>query len=93
MANPTVASKPHASVSWPSEGIKVSGDWEDLGPGKKCRITVEGVVTGFSAQDWGCSVDLKPTMVYVEGVNHAEPDEDEGRSMADIVKNMGKKGQ
>ena len=79
--------EPSAHISWPSEGVKLSGDHKALALGKKARVVLEGTVTGFSMQEYGCSLDLKVKTVLVDGVSDTA-EEDDGPSMAEM---MGKK--
>lgn len=74
--------KPQAHVSWPVEGVRISGDWKGLGPGKRCQVTVEGTVTGFQANDYGCSVDLDADTIRVEAAAGGGP---KGTPMTDLI--------
>lgn len=75
---------PTAHISWPKDGVKLSGDWKALGMGKRARIVLEGTVNGFSMQEYGCTVDLKVKTVRVDGVGPADQEE-EGQSLASMV--------
>lgn len=83
---------PSAHISWPSEGVKLSGDQKALALGKKARVTLEGTVTGYSMQDYGCSLDLKVKTVLVDGVSDAAEEQDEGPSMAEMMGKKKKRG-
>lgn len=84
--------EPQAHVSWPNEGIRLSGDYGSLGLGKKAKVILEGAVRGFSMQEYGCSIDLKVKTVRVEDVSDGG-DDDESMPMTEVVRMMGKKGK
>lgn len=79
--------EPRAHISWPKEGVRLSGDYEALAMGKRARILLEGEITGFSMADYGCSVDLKLRTVRVDGVADRGADDD-GPSLVAMVANM-----
>ena len=64
--------EPRAHISWPKEGFKVSGQIGALAMGSRVRVVVEGKVTGFSMAPYGCSVDLSPSGLRVEGLEGAK---------------------
>lgn len=80
-------------VSWPKEGVTISGDAAAMALGKRARITLEGIVRGYSMRDTGCSADLKVKTVKIEALGGGKgEDEDETRSMTDVARDL-KKGE
>jgi len=83
-----------ASISWPSpertegkKGVKLTGDLGGIALGKRCRVVVEGVVKGFTMDQWGGSLSLATKAVKVDHVSDAD-DEEMGEAMTDMVERM-----
>ena len=83
--------KPEAHVTWDAGSkIKLSGEVEAIGLGKRVRLILEGPVTGFSMREYGCSLDLRLKTIRVDSVGSAEADED-AEPMTAMVESLKKK--
>lgn len=74
---------PRAHISWPSKGIRLSGDHQAIAPNKRVCLVLEGTVKGFSMGEFGCSIELDPDTVRVDHVsNGTQPI---GPTLADLL--------
>ena len=79
--------EPRAHVRWDKKDLRPSG-LEHATMGKTVTVTLTGKITGYSMDDYGCSIDVEPTgMVIAKGARSA----DDGPSMVETVEGMGKK--
>src|SRR5688572_27057916 len=85
-AEPGEDRKPHAYVSWPKDGVRLAGDPSTLTLGKKARVVLEGTVTGYAMQKYGCSIDLEVKTVAVEPAG--DGNDDAGESLVVMVGKM-----
>ena len=84
-------SKPRAHISWePKEDLKPEG-LTNAAMGKTVTVEMTGIVTGYSMDDYGCSLTVEPSAMKIEPGKAGK--DDEGPSMVAVVKRMGTKYQ
>ena len=84
-------SKPRAHISWePKEDLKPEG-LTNAAMGKTVTVEMTGIVTGYSMDDWGCSLTVEPSAMRVAPGKGKGTVDDEGPSMVAVVKRMGTK--
>lgn len=76
--------EPRAHISWDKKDLKPSG-LEHATMGKTVTVTVAGKITGYSMNDYGCSLDVEPTGVVIARGTRST---DDGPSMVDRIKGM-----
>ncbi len=81
--------EPRVTITMPPDGMKMSGDHAQMARGKKCRLTMEGTITGMSDEEYGRSLSMRPSRMHVEDLG-ADRGEDEAEPMTDMVMRMQK---
>lgn len=75
--------RPKAHVSWPAEGIRMSGDHRNVGVGRRVAIRVEGKCCGHSQDEMGGSMTLEPDTIHMEDLGTGGGPV--GRPMTDLI--------
>ena len=76
--------EPRAHISWDTKDLKPSG-LEHATMGKAVTVTLSGKITGYSMNDYGCSLDVEPSGIVIAKSARGT---DDGPSMVDTVKGM-----
>lgn len=83
--SPSSKPEPRVHISYDKEGMKLKGDLSAVALGKPVTVEITGKVTGFSMQEWGCSIDLRPEVMAI-----AVPEDTDAPTTVQIVKGMRK---
>lgn len=71
--------KPRVNIHWEGKDLKLSGDAPPLG--KRCRLIMDGLLTGFQMEDYGNSLSFEPKSIAVEHQGMAE----EGETLVEMM--------
>lgn len=84
--------EPRASFYWDKESATLKGDMSALGVGAKVTVTLEGTISGYSEQEWGCNFDVKVKKAEL-ATSGGDADEPGDRSLVTLTRKAGKGGK